>query len=88
MLVGFVDQLGDQLAIRRVAPCIMGHMAADDDFYEDDEPLEDVLRAFREGEKYVTEPPHQGVTLFVSFETAEVARQTHIGNPPASLVRC
>lgn len=32
----------------------------DDDFYEDDEPVGDVLAAFEAGEKVVTEPPRWG----------------------------
>lgn len=32
-------------------------MAAAGDFYEDDEPLEDVLNAYDTGEKGVTAPP-------------------------------
>jgi hypothetical protein len=63
------------------------YMAADDDFYEDDEPLEDVLRAFRDGEKYVTEPPHQGVTLYFSFDAPAATRETRTANPPASVTR-
>ena len=65
-----------------------GYMAADDDFYEDDEPLADVLRAFQEGEKYVTEPPHQGLTIYFSFEKPAAPWETSTGNPPASVVRC
>jgi len=33
--------------------------AVDEDFFEEDEPVEDVLAAFEAGEKFVTEePPH------------------------------
>jgi hypothetical protein len=64
-----------------------GHMATTDDFYEDDEPLEDVLRAFREGEKYVTELPHQGLTLVFSFDAPASTPQADAGNP-ASVVVC
>lgn len=35
-------------------------MSGMDDFYEPDEPIEDVLRAFDEGEKFVTTPPSRG----------------------------
>lgn len=29
----------------------------DDDFYEDDEPVADVIRAFEQAEKHLTAPP-------------------------------
>lgn len=56
---------------------IVGHVPAVDDFYEDDEPVEDVLAAFEGGQKQLTEPPPRGRTLFV-----DVARnvQTETGN--------
>jgi hypothetical protein len=63
-------------------------MAAADDFYEDDEPLEDVIRAFREGEKYSTEPPHQGMTMYFNIGGPATPWQPATGNPPASVVRC
>ena len=40
-------------------------MPAVNDFYEDDEPVEDVLAAFEAGEQQLTEPPPRGRTLFV-----------------------
>jgi hypothetical protein len=65
-----------------------GFVTAADDFYEDDEPLEDVVRAFQEGEKYVTEPPHQGMTMYFAFGAPATPWQPAAGNPPASVVRC
>ena len=35
--------------------------AADDNFFEEDEPVEDVLAAFEAGEQVLTEPPTRGV---------------------------
>ncbi|NEC92185.1 hypothetical protein [Streptomyces sp. SID12501] len=40
---------------------------SDDDFYEDDEPVTDVIRRFEEGEKHVTTPPSQGTTERAAF---------------------
>lgn len=66
-----------------------GYMAAaGDDFYEDDEPLEDVLRAFQDGEKFVTAQPHQGVTLFFNLSAPATSLQVDTANPPASVIRC
>ncbi|GLZ55668.1 hypothetical protein [Actinomycetospora sp. NBRC 106378] len=48
-------------------------MPAVNDFYEDDEPVEDVLAAFEAGEKQLTEPPSRGRTLFV-----DVARNAQV----------
>ncbi|MDP9443278.1 MAG: hypothetical protein M3P83_02575 [Actinomycetota bacterium] len=37
-----------------------------DDFYEDDEPIEDIVDAFRRGEKGVTAPPAAGYNIPLS----------------------
>ncbi|WP_239647524.1 hypothetical protein [Nocardiopsis baichengensis] len=37
------------------------------DFYEEDEPLEEVLDAFERGEKHVTEPPALGFNAHLSL---------------------
>ena len=42
-------------------------LASDDDFYEDDEPVEDVIAAFEAGEKRKTRPP-EGWTGLVRVE--------------------
>lgn len=46
-----------------------------DDFYEDDEPVEDVARAFDAGEKYVTERLLTGMTRRWADVTAELRSQ-------------
>lgn len=40
----------------------MGGVDYDDDFYEEDEPLEDLIAAFERGEKGVTAPPPRSDT--------------------------
>lgn len=40
----------------------------DMDFYEDDEPVEEVVAAFERGEKIVTAPPIPGVSIQVSTQ--------------------
>ncbi len=42
-------------------------MAAMDDFYEDDEPVEEVIRAFNEGEKGVTGPATWSSSAFLNL---------------------
>jgi hypothetical protein len=44
----------------------MGLMTNDDDFYEDDEPVEAVLAAFNAGEKGLTAPPVPGGGHFLA----------------------
>lgn len=48
-------------------------MAAPGDFYEDDEPLEDVLHAYEAGEKGVTAPPGElrSRTLFFGWPVGQ-----------------
>jgi hypothetical protein len=48
-----------RLAIRERLERQTSHMTPEeaDDFYEDDEPVEDIIAAFEAGEKFVTTPP-------------------------------
>lgn len=43
---------------------MIASMAAHRDFYEDDEPLDDILAARESGEPFVTGPPSRGFTWF------------------------
>lgn len=49
----------------------MSNDAEDNEFYEEDEPLEDVVLAFEQGERGVTGPPQQ-IYAFVSTATGNV----------------
>jgi hypothetical protein len=51
-----------------------GHMGQTGDFYEEDEPLEDVLRAFHGGEKGLTGRPTAGRTENFAFDAGVVRR--------------
>lgn len=46
-----------------------------DDFYKEDEPLEDVIAAFERGEKVLTAPP-RGRTVYLDSDGNEVAGST------------
>jgi hypothetical protein len=48
----------------------MGHTAG---FFEEDEPLDQIVRAFDEGEHGVTEPPHRGRTMYLDVTSFEVS---------------
>ncbi|MGH3741941.1 MAG: hypothetical protein ACRDT1_11475 [Micromonosporaceae bacterium] len=39
-------------------------MSANDQFYEEDEPLDTLMKAFERGEKHVTKQPSQGRTEY------------------------
>jgi hypothetical protein len=49
-------------------------MGSSDDFYEPDEPLEQVLEAFEQGEKRVTAAPSQGQTVRLDLDVSAVFR--------------
>ena len=46
------------------------------DFYEDDEPVEEVLKAFERGQKHVTEPPALGFNLHLSLRGKPTVGET------------
>jgi hypothetical protein len=48
-------------------------MATHRDFYEDDEPIEEILAAREAGAPFVTEPPSCGVTQYINPVRAGVA---------------
>jgi hypothetical protein len=52
-------------------------MADQNDFYEEDEPVNDVIRAFEHGQQGTTEvppvsPPSRGRTLYFDVSSAQV----------------
>jgi hypothetical protein len=52
-----------------------GGFDADEDFYEDDEPLEKIVSAFERGEHGVTAPP-------VSVDTGGLGEERHTATQP------
>ena len=48
-------------------------MERDEEFYMDDEPVEDVLRAFERGDKFLTAPPSRRArTLYLDVASSLV----------------
>ncbi|WP_433800461.1 hypothetical protein [Actinomycetospora sp. CA-084318] len=57
------------------------------DFYEDDEPVDELLAAFDEGEQGVTGPLSRGRTEFVHFDLEDPVAVTSelVGNAKRSI---
>lgn len=53
----------------------MTSMSDTECFFMDDEPVEDVVRAFEEGQKFVTQHPNRGRTMYLDATTHEVSEQ-------------
>jgi hypothetical protein len=56
----------------------MGVMTPGDDFFEPDEPLEDVVAAFEQGEKGKTRPPTQGRTEYLVIGVQSQGRTEYL----------
>lgn len=50
----------------------MAVMGSTEGFFEEDEPVEDVVRAFDQAEHSLTEPPHRGRTLYLDIASLQV----------------
>jgi hypothetical protein len=44
-----------------------GRMATDNDFYEDDEPVDKIVQRFEQGEKSVTAAPGRGNNAYLNL---------------------
>jgi hypothetical protein len=57
-----------------------------DDFYEDDEPVEEIMAAFERGEKGVTAPPSHGVNETIIVPGLRPILTQKSSNRPNSLL--